>query len=272
MNKRPRLSRSGIEYLDYIWSFYSGCLNWKKGICQVEKCWAKSITERFKYHYPNGFEPTFYPEAFLSPLNLKKPSRIGVAFMGDLFGDWIDPGKMINVPMVPGLSHAEPLREQVFRTINQCPQHSFLFLTKCPQNLVKWSPFPGNCQVGVTAVNSETFASACLYLRAVEAKLKYLSIEPYLGMIINTKMTQMILELAGINSLIIGAQTKPYKPPKIEWVREIVEACDKAGIAVFLKENLRPILPPEVPTFYYLATPFDEIDQRPTLRQEVPHD
>jgi hypothetical protein len=37
------------------------------------------------------------------------------------------------------------------------------------------------------------------------------------------------------------AQTNPYKPPKIEWVQEIVEAADKAGIPVFLKDNLRPL-------------------------------
>ena len=30
--------------------------------------------------------------------------------------------------------------------------------------------------------------------------------------------------------------------PKIEWVAEIVAACDKAGIQVFLKDNLEPLL------------------------------
>ncbi|GAH80520.1 unnamed protein product, partial [marine sediment metagenome] len=40
----------------------------------------------------------------------------------------------------------------------------------------------------------------------------------------------------------IGAQTKPYKPPKIEWVEEIVKAADKAGIPVFLKDSLRTLV------------------------------
>ena len=30
--------------------------------------------------------------------------------------------------------------------------------------------------------------------------------------------------------------------PKIEWVKEIVEACDKAGIKIFMKDNLRPLI------------------------------
>ncbi|GAH56543.1 unnamed protein product [marine sediment metagenome] len=40
---------------------------------------------------------------------------------------------------------------------------------------------------------------------------------------------------------IIGAQTKPAKYPRIEWVEEIIGAADKAGVPVFLKDNLRPL-------------------------------
>ena len=31
------------------------------------------------------------------------------------------------------------------------------------------------------------------------------------------------------------------KPPEIEWVEEIVRACDKAKLPIFMKDNLRPI-------------------------------
>ena len=50
------------------------------------------------------------------------------------------------------------------------------------------------------------------------------------------------LEDAGISWVIIGSQTKPYKPPKGLWVDEITEACKKASIPYFLKDNLRPLL------------------------------
>jgi hypothetical protein len=30
--------------------------------------------------------------------------------------------------------------------------------------------------------------------------------------------------------------------PRIEWVREIIEACKKANISYFLKDNLRPLV------------------------------
>ncbi len=72
------------------------------------------------------------------------------------------------------------------------------------------------------------------------------------------------LEEAGINQVIIGAQTKPYKPPRVEWVREIVEACDKAGIPVFLKDNLYDL---------FMNVPHSDLfwEDMSHLRQELPY-
>jgi len=265
MNRTPRLSKSGIEYLNYVWNFYSGCYNWKNGICPVGKnCWAKKITERFPGHYPNGFEPTFYPEAFLSPLHLNKPSIIGCAFMGDLFLDEIDPDLRVCVPQT-GLFHfldGYPIRE-IFKTIKDCPQHKFLFLTKCPWNLIKWSPFPENCWVGVTVTSAYMLYKALEFLKDIDATKVYLSLEPFLEEI--KIPAPAIFNDYAINWLIIGACTgtkvgmselvRKYPnltlmsygnrwilPPKLEWVLEIVEAADKAGIPVFLKDNLKPLL------------------------------
>lgn len=41
---------------------------------------------------------------------------------------------------------------------------------------------------------------------------------------------------------IIGSQTKPYHPPKVGWVHAIIKCADKAGKAVFIKDNLKPLL------------------------------
>ena len=232
MNRTPRLSKSDIEYLDYVWNFASGCT---KGCLY---CWAKKRVARFTNHYPNGFEPTVYPEALLAPLRLWKPSIIGCVFMGDLFDPAIDPRKMVNVPIVPGLAEARPLREYVFRTIEHCPRHKFLFLTKQPQNLEKWSPFPDNCWVGVSATGYWEYVEACNFLSNIEARVKYVSFEPLLSW---DKKASYFFESSGINWVIIGAQTKPTVMPKLEWVKEIVEAADAADIPVFLKDSLKPL-------------------------------
>ncbi len=232
MTRTPRLGKSNIEYLDRVWNFESGCTH------DCHYCYARGITVRFPAHYPNGFEPTLYPEAFTSPLRLKKPSTIGVCFLGDLFDDAIDPEALVEWSST--WQTKVPLRQRIFSIIRQCSQHRFLFLTKQPQNLKRWSPFPSNCWVGVSATRFDELTHA-LYvgLQPIEAPVKYLSFEPLLG---ETKLYPDDLRDCGINWVIIGAQTKPTVMPKIEWVREIVEAADAAGIPVFLKDSLKPLL------------------------------
>ncbi len=223
---RARLSKSGIEYLDYSWGIWSGCRNLETGNCLVKACWAKGLALHYPKIYPDGFEPHYYPEAINSPMKLKKPSRISVGWVGDVIGY--------------GLEY----KEEIFDTIFNCPQHTFLFLTKNPERLLDWGKFPDNCFVGVSATNREKFISACTYLEHIWAKVKYLSLEPLLdwhnGNGVDIKG---YLENGGISQVIIGSQTKPYRPPTFEAVQEIVNACDEAGVKVFLKGNLERALP-----------------------------
>jgi len=126
-------------------------------------------------------------------------------------------------------------------------------LTKQPQNLIKFSPFPDNAWVGVSATTDDMLSSAILYLHNIEAKVKYISFEPLLEQMKDLSFTLKYSHIA--DWVIIGQQTpiRAATTPKIEWVREIVEACDKAGIPVFLKNSLKPVLPGEYP-FYKSAT------------------
>jgi len=221
MNKTPRLSKSGIEYLNYSWGIWSGCRNIQRGICPVNSCWAKGIATRFKPLYPNGFEPTFYPLALDSPKYLKKPSIIGVGWVGEVIG------------------YAPPaVRIAICDAIKHCPQHTFLFLTKNPEKLIEWE-FPDNCWVGVTCTTSQQLYNSWGYMLPVKTKDKYISFEPLLERI--DASLKNIFYMAGINWVIIGAQTKPYKPPKIEWVQKIVQACRMVGVPIFLKNNLEPL-------------------------------
>ena len=73
------------------------------------------------------------------------------------------------------------------------------------------------------------------------------------------------LQEAGISWVVIGSQTKPTKLPEIEWVEKIVKACDEAGVKVFLKNNLKPLLSQE-----YNKYPPAWAYSQGLLRQEVP--
>lgn len=226
----------------------------------------KNIIDADPYHprrqedeLSDPFYPRFWPDRIWQVYRHKKPVGIFLDDMADWMGDyWPEEWTRLELEM-----------------IRANPQHRFYTLTKQPQNLRKWSPFPDNCWVGVTATDETMFYEACYKLKHVKAKVKYLSIEPLLRfnhlpeVLDFGRWIYLWLLEGGINWVIIGAQTKPYKPPHIEWVQEIVEACDKAGIAVFLKDNLRPLL------FNYDVLDeyphlFTHVTGRTDLRQELP--
>lgn len=235
------MNKTNIEYGDCSWNFYPGCLHKPQGICKVERCWAEGMSKRQRQDF---HKPHLIIERLLEPLSRRKPAKILVNFMGDLFGDWIDPEQKVHSVMPLGkASITMSLKGWIFTTIKQCPQHTFLFLTKRPQNLQQWSLFPDNCFVGETLTGKEAdFYKRIEYLQNIEAKVKYISFEPLLSTTGYPERLPSRFLFDGISWVIIGSQTKPYNPPKIEWVKEIVDACDKAGIPVFLKDNLTPLL------------------------------
>jgi len=232
------LSHTKIEYGDYNWAIAYGCLNKPQGICPVPHCWAEGMAKRFPAIYGDFHKPHIIPENLLAPLSLKKPSTILVNFMGDLGGDWVDPEYPINegtgleADRYIGMS----LCEYVVDVMNQCPQHRFLFLTKRPENWRKWNPWPENAWVGATVCNQKMAHVAIDSLRSVEANHKCLSIEPLME---HVMIPQAQLILSGIEWVVIGGMDNGKNPPGMtDSIREIVEACDKAGVKVFIKGNL----------------------------------
>ena len=224
------MNKTKIEWCDYTWNPVTGCLN------NCSYCYARKIAERFRGSkaFPNGFEPTFYPKRLREPYALQKPSKIFVCSMGELFGEWIVDRK----GATPLPEHFAPqlILEQVLGVAQSNPQHTFIFLTKCPQNLSRWNPWPDNAWVGVSATNADQFLEAICGLVMVKAKVRFISFEPLLEFI------PVIGVVNFLDWLIIGAQTQPYRPPRLEWVLEIVEAADRAGIPVFLKDNIKPLM------------------------------
>jgi protein gp37 len=214
---------------------------------------SRNIDDRNKYEDP--FYPRFWPErlehkAFNLP---HKPCGILVCDMGELFGDWIP----------------KEWQEQVFHSIRVSQSDRFYLLTKQPQNLAKFSPFPNNCWVGVTATNNLAFHKALHYLSEIEASVKYLSLEPLLNEVVMNEGKVKRLEV--IDWVIIGAQTKPFKPPKVDWVENIVWACSEAKIPIFLKDNLIDVLPPTIPFYAPLSTEVPSKGKIELLyRQEYP--
>jgi protein gp37 len=202
------MTKSKIEWCDFT-------INPVKGLCPMacSYCYARRMYKRFKWDETIRFEPLDYKK-------FPNGSKVFVGSTMELFGDWVKPTWL----------------EQIFEWCRRLPNVTFIFLTKQPQNLIKWSPFPDNCWVGVSTTNSIMTEHAGYYLSEIRAKVKFVSFEP-LQSHINSSFSHWLKDdsFDGINWVIIGQQTPVRKSaqPKIEWVREIVEAADKVGILVY---------------------------------------
>ena len=156
------------------------------------------------------------------------------------------------------------LSKYIFEMVKIFPKLTFIFLTKQPQNLIKWSPFPDNCWVGVSATNRKMWFDAIWELQSVKAKIKFISFEPLLDWIYSDKEPDCHIDYtadwfrrSGISWLIIGQQTpvRDITMPNKAWIDDIIHAADKVGVPVFLKNNLQCVF---------------DINCKINLRQEFP--
>uniref|UniRef100_A0A6M3JWQ9 Radical SAM superfamily protein n=1 Tax=viral metagenome TaxID=1070528 RepID=A0A6M3JWQ9_9ZZZZ len=211
------MNRTKIEWCDYT-------INPVKGLCPMAcpYCYARAMYKRFKWDETIRMDCA----AIDSIHSVKTPSRIFVGSTMELFGEWIP----------------EEYYDYIWGMVRAKPQHTFIFLTKYSGGLAKFSPFPDNCWVGVSATDEGQFLVGWHRLKAIQAKVKFFSLEPLLKPILIGEET---IKQAGINWLIIGQRTPINKTttPKLEWVEDICHAATLAGIPAFLKGNLKPLYP-----------------------------
>lgn len=228
---------------------------------------------RFKKIFPNGFEPTFLPERLKEPYELKKPAKIFVCSIADLFAPWTDEG----------------WANTVLTAMLECPiKHDFQMLTKNPERIMmNWilrrldrdtnSFIPKNWWFGTTVTSESrpalTFTANTIsdmvnidLIKHVPATVRFVSFEPLLGPI-----NFDAFSLKDIQWIIIGKLTGSSRVKlKWEWVENILKEADKYGIPVFMKKNLIPKSPEK-----YLGQFKKDVGWKiPSdfkLRQEFPH-
>ena len=216
------------------WADYS--INPVRGLCPMDckdnqgkpYCYARRMYKRFHWNPEIRYDDWVWQTGGHIPAG----SKIFIGSTIELFHD-----KTIQyLPTI--MEYVECLKSR-----------TFIFLTKCPQNLPK--KFPDNCWVGVSATNTMKFQKGTACLSDIAATKRFVSLEPLLDWNMSTNTMYGYLVQRGIHWLIVGQCTpiSAKTAPKIEWIREIVEAADKADIPVFLKNNLQSLLPQERP-FY----------------------
>jgi len=184
---------------------------------------SKRLAGRCGYPADDPFRVTLHPERLDEPLKWKKPRRVFVCSMGDLFHE--------DVPRW--------MRFEVMDIILQAKQHTFLILTKRPANMKEFFEWYyskagrtietiKNLWLGVTAENQARADERIPILLQIPAAVRFVSIEPMLG--------PVNLNFIGIDWVICGGESGSVaRPMHPDWVRSLRDQCQYSGVPFFFK-------------------------------------
>ncbi|WP_163855741.1 DUF5131 family protein [Paenibacillus elgii] len=246
-------SQTKIEWADATWNPITGCSKVSEG---CRNCYALRFAERFRgihaHYFEKGFDITLRPNMLDLPLSWKKPKKVFVNSMSDLFH-----------PEVPF-----EYIDKVFDVMVGAGWHTYQVLTKRPERMndfMKWrfarsknqfdvrqEPyiFP-NIWLGVSIENQKAADERIPQLLQTPAVVRFLSIEPLLGSV-NLKFNESVIyrttgwqpplaEYTRIGELIdwviVGGESGPgARPMHPKWVRGIRDQCQAAGVPFFFKQ------------------------------------
>jgi len=275
---------SKIEWTEATWNpirarnIRTGKVGWhcEHATTGCEHCYAEAINKRlgtglpFKPgHLQAGDIELFLDEAMLlAPLRWKKPRKIFVGSMTDLFASFV----------------ADAWLDRIFAVMALCPQHTFQVLTKrsmrmreylsredLPNRLAwevtakvmnawrpgwkseavdgpyrsraiaafaKW-PLP-NLWLGVSAERQEEADERIPLLLQTPAAVRFLSAEPLLGPIdlTHTCMPGYSTTMsANLDWVIVGGESgSNARPMHPDWARSLRDQCAAAGVPFFFKQ------------------------------------
>ena len=216
------MKNSKIEWTDATWNPVTGCSQVSPG---CDNCYALQIAERKRgtRAFPVGFDVQLRPHKLLDPLRWKKPARIFVNSMSDLF-------------------HRDIPRDylaQVWDTMIRADHHVYQVLTKRPHRaslLIREMGLsvPEHIWIG-TSVENQVFADNRIpALLSIDAPVRWLSCEPLLGPL---SLAPWLAD-GGIQWVIDGGESGTRRrPADPDWFQAIRDECEAAGVPYLHKQG-----------------------------------
>jgi protein gp37 len=221
---------SEIEWTDATWNPISGCTIISPG---CTNCYAMRMAARLQAMKHPAYTQTtrksgkrsiwtgqirLIEKALTIPLSWRKPRKIFVNSMSDLFQDGV-PVQFIN---------------RVWDTMEEANWHTYQILTKRPNNMLNVlstldrEPLH-NVWLG-TSVESGKYKDRISQLRKVPAHVRFISFEPLIASI-------GTVNLSDIHWAIVGGESGPgSRPMNATWVENIRRQCTEQGVEFFFKQ------------------------------------
>jgi protein gp37 len=268
--------KSAIEWTDASWNPVRGCVKISPG---CKHCYAETFAERWRgvkgHPYEQGFDLKLAPEMLDRPLRWKRPRRIFVNSMSDLFQDGV-PFEYIAA---------------CFGVMAACPRHTFQVLSKRdPRPWFAWlaerggiGPHIRSCRVGADRTLPRFF-NAVARTEVIDGKTHRSRTDPWMSVfnaaaihqgtepLPNVWMGVSVedrkygvpridalrdtpaavrflsieplledlgaLDLRGIDWVIVGAESgNRARPMNEDWVRSIRDQCATQGVSFFYKQR-----------------------------------
>jgi len=258
-----------IEWAQEVWNPIIGCSKVSAG---CRNCYAERMANRLAHMGVEGYDEVvahsgkwagktvFVKSQLEKPLHLKKPRRIFVCSMGDLFHESV-PDEWLN---------------RVFDVIQRNPQHKFILLTKRPRRMADYInhvfaarvfdlPFwLTNVWAGVTVESQD-----CLWrvkeLGRLLTAVRFVSVEPMLGPvrfsrpliprgIYGQSSVSYSTLFNNIDWVICGGESGPgARLMHPDWARDLRDECRAAGVPFFFKQWGEYCHPDQMPEDTYSA-------------------
>lgn len=223
------MAETQIEWTDATWNPVAGCTIVSPG---CTNCYAMEMAKRLQAMGVSKYEGLTRKsggravwnghvredrEALSIPLKWKKPRKIFVNSMSDLFHEKV----------------ADRFIRDVWSVMAATPRHNFQILTKRPDRMAAFVAANVNVLPNVwlgTSIESSDFVGRIDHLRAAPAAIRFISFEPLVGPV-------GAVELNGIDWAIVGGESgRRARPIREEWIDEIYVQCIEFETAFFFKQ------------------------------------
>jgi protein gp37 len=246
---------TGIQWTDETWNPIRGCSRVSEG---CRNCYAEKVAHRFSgagmpYEGLTNAQGRWngairvVDEHLTKPLSWKKPRRVFVNSMSDLFHE--------NV--------ADETISLVFAVMALAPQHTFQVLTKRPARMrdylremssdpdafcFAWAresfeersgqpadvwPLP-NVWLGVSVEDEETADARITLLLQTPAALRFISAEPLLSPV---NLNPHLYEDQHLDWVIVGGESGyGARPCHRHWIALVLQQCRQAAVPCFVKQ------------------------------------
>ena len=287
------MGKTDIQWTDFSWNPVTGCTKVSQGCknCYAERVFQRTVSDvckcgRHKDDHVvfggvgdgvetpvvcEGFEQRQFtdvlthPDRLEHPLHWRKPRRIFVNSMSDLFHEDV-PYEFI---------------KQVWDVAAKARQHTYQILTKRPERMLEFArwmagaddistaEWPGNCWLGISCEDQKTTDERIPILLKTPAAVRFVSYEPALGPVDFTKLlqkktgytspdlattsfdalrgkgtypsrvTNIPIDVEGnhLDQIIVGGESGPgARPFNIQWASDVIAQCKAAGVPCFVKQ------------------------------------